>query len=79
MAYKSLLTVATRGDRCDLGITGAAAIATAHDAHLDILALGVDRTQVGYAYVGGSGVLLRRSKRITRVKRLGKWISNKPA
>lgn len=59
MAYKSLLTVATRGDRCDLGITGAAAIATAHDAHLDILALGVDVTQIGYSYVGSGAVILQ--------------------
>ena len=59
MAYKSLLTVATRGDRCDLGITGAAAIATAHDAHLDILALGVDVTQVGYSYVGSGALILQ--------------------
>lgn len=59
MAYKSLLTVATSAERCDLAITGAAALATAHDAHLDILALGVDRTQVGYSYVGSGAVILQ--------------------
>lgn len=59
MAYKSLLTVATRGDRCELAITGAAAIATAHDAHLDILALGVDVTQIGYSYIGSGAVILQ--------------------
>ena len=58
MAYKSLLTVATDPDRCDLAISGAARIALAHDAHLDILALGVDRTQVGYSYVGSGAVIL---------------------
>ena len=59
MAYKTLLTVATSAERCDLAITGAAALATAHDAHLDILALGVDRTQVGYSYVGSGAVILQ--------------------
>lgn len=59
MAYKTLLTIATSAERCDLAITGAAAIATAHDAHLDILALGVDRTQVGYSYVGSGAVILQ--------------------
>jgi len=59
MAYKSLLTVATRADRCELAITGAATLATAHDAHLDILALGVDVTQVGYSYVGSGAVILQ--------------------
>ena len=59
MAYKSLLTVATSAERCDLAITGAAALAAAHDAHLDILALGVDRTQVGYSYVGSGAVILQ--------------------
>ena len=59
MAYKTLLTVATSAERCDLAITGAAALAAAHDAHLDILALGVDRTQVGYSYVGSGAVILQ--------------------
>ncbi len=29
------------------------------DAHLDALALGVDRTQVGYSYVGSGAVILQ--------------------
>lgn len=59
MAYKSLLTVAVSADRADAAITGAAALATAHDAHLDILALGVDRTQIGYSYIGTGAVILQ--------------------
>lgn len=59
MAYKTLLTVATSADRTDVAITGAAALARAHDAHLDILALGVDRTQVGYSYIGTGAVILQ--------------------
>lgn len=59
MAYKTLLTIATSAEQCELAITGAASIAAAHDAHLDILALGVDRTQVGYSYVGSGAVILQ--------------------
>lgn len=59
MAYKTLLTVATSAERTDAAITGAAALAAANDAHLDILALGVDRTQVGYSYVGSGAVVLQ--------------------
>lgn len=59
MAYKTLLTVAVSATRTDAAITGAAALAAAHDAHLDILALGVDRTQIGYSYVGTGAVVLQ--------------------
>jgi len=59
MAYKTVLTVATNADRTDMAISGAAALAAAHDAHLDILALGVDRTQVGYSYIGTGAVILQ--------------------
>lgn len=59
MAYKTVLTVATSADRTDMAISGAAALAAAHDAHLDILALGVDRTQVGYSYIGTGAVILQ--------------------
>ena len=33
--------------------------ALAQDAHLDVLVLGVDRTQVGYSYIGGGAVLMQ--------------------
>lgn len=59
MAYKSIFTVVTSPDRAEAAITGAATLALAHDAHLDILALGVDRTQIGYSYVGSGAVVLQ--------------------
>lgn len=59
MSYKTILTVATQADRADAAITGGAVLAAAHDAHLDILALGVDRTQVGYSYIGSGAVILQ--------------------
>ena len=59
MAYKTLLTVATNLERVSSTITAAAQLCAAHDAHLDILALGVDKTQVGYSYVGTGAVILQ--------------------
>lgn len=59
MTYRSLLTVVTHPGGAEAAITGAAALALAHDAHLDILALGVDRTQIGYSYVGSGAVVMQ--------------------
>lgn len=58
MAYKSLLTIATAPVGLDPTVTAAAQIAAGMDAHLDALALGVDRTQVGYSYVGSGAVVI---------------------
>jgi nucleotide-binding universal stress UspA family protein len=59
MAYKTILTVITGTDRANVTITAAANLCQSHDAHLDVLALGVDRTQVGYSYVGSGAVVLQ--------------------
>lgn len=59
MAYKSLTTFVTSAEEAADCITAAARLALELDAHLDILALGVDRTQMGYSYVGGGAVLLQ--------------------
>ncbi len=58
MAYKSLLTVATSTQGLLPVVSAAAQIAISNDAHLDALALGVDRTQVGYSYVGSGAVMI---------------------
>lgn len=58
MAYKSLLTIATSPEGVLGTITAAGQIAQAMDAHLDALGLGVDRTQVGYSYVGSGAVVI---------------------
>jgi nucleotide-binding universal stress UspA family protein len=58
MAYKSLLTVAAATEGVAATVTAAAQLAQATDAHLDALALGVDRTQVGYSYVGSGAVVI---------------------
>lgn len=58
MAYKSLLTVATSVQGLLAPVTAASALAIRGDAHLDALALGVDRTQIGYSYVGTGAVMI---------------------
>jgi nucleotide-binding universal stress UspA family protein len=61
MAYRSLLTVATAPEGVAPAVPAAARLAGQLDAHLDVLALGVDHTQIGYSYVGlgvGSGAVL---------------------
>lgn len=59
MGYKSLLTVTTDPKAAPIQVSAAALLAQAQDAHLDALALGVDRTQVGYSYVGIGAVVLQ--------------------
>ena len=56
MAYKSLLTVITDTGIAKPALERAVAIAHAEDAHLDVLCIGVDRTQTGYYYAGASAV-----------------------
>jgi nucleotide-binding universal stress UspA family protein len=58
MAYKSLLTVAASSEGLLPVVTAAAGLATRADAHLDALALGVDRTQIGYSYAGTGAVMI---------------------
>jgi nucleotide-binding universal stress UspA family protein len=58
MTYKTILTILTNPAEAELTISSAARLARIHDAHLDILALGVDRTQVGYAYLGAGAVMI---------------------
>lgn len=59
MAYKSILSVATNAALIPTTVAAAAKICAQNDAHLDVLALGVDRTQVGYSYVGAGAAMLQ--------------------
>lgn len=59
MAYKSLLTIAASPEAAARAVDAAGMIARKMDAHLDALGLGVDRTQVGYSYVGSGAVILQ--------------------
>lgn len=59
MDYKTILTVLTNPADAKLAISAAARLARAQDAHLDVLVLGVDRTQMGYSYIGTGAVLMQ--------------------
>jgi nucleotide-binding universal stress UspA family protein len=53
MAYKTILTVLSSPAQIPL-LDDAAALAVREDAHLDILCIGVDNSQVGYYFPGGT-------------------------
>jgi nucleotide-binding universal stress UspA family protein len=58
MAYKTLLTIATSTHHLQATVAAAATLAIQMDAHLDLVALGVDRTQVGYSFIGSGAVMV---------------------
>ena len=57
MAYKTLLTVLTSLDGVEAALAAATEIARREAAHLDVLCLGIDRTQAGYYYAGATVML----------------------
>lgn len=59
MAYKSILTICADSTRAPQTFATAASLAIAQDGHLDALALGVDRAQLGYSYIGASAVVMQ--------------------
>jgi nucleotide-binding universal stress UspA family protein len=59
MAYKSILTVLNFLPDVAGTIASASRLARAQDAHLDILVLGIDRTQLGYSYLGSGAELMQ--------------------
>ena len=61
MTYNSLFTVLTDESLVDEALAHAMACATEHDAHLDVLCLGVDRSQSGYYYAGASAIVLQET------------------
>ncbi|MEO8242173.1 MAG: universal stress protein [bacterium] len=61
MWFKSILVVVTNPDQAEAAITAGARLALLNDGHLDVLALGVDHTQLGYSYIGAGAVLTELS------------------
>ena len=61
MTYNCLFTVLTDETLIDATLAHAVAAAKAHDAHLDVLCLGVDRSQTGYYYAGASAIVLQET------------------
>lgn len=66
MQFKSLLTVLTdkafANDVLDQGV----ALAEANESHLDVMCMGVDRSQTGYYYAGANAMVLQET--ITRAQ-----------
>lgn len=58
MSYSSILTVVTHGEGALRGLDAAMALAAAYDAHLEVLAVGIDRSVQGFAYAEMSASLL---------------------
>lgn len=58
MTYSSILTIVTHGEGALRALDTAIALATAHDAHLEVLAIGIDRSVQGFAYAEMSATLL---------------------
>jgi len=61
MTFKSILVTVTGPAQAEAAIAAGAELAMAQDGHLDVLALGVDHVQLGYAYIGAGAVLTEMS------------------
>lgn len=66
MSYKSLLSVLTDEALVGPVLAQATALTRANDGHLDVLCMGVDRSQTGYYYAGANAMILQES--ITRAQ-----------
>jgi nucleotide-binding universal stress UspA family protein len=61
MSFKTLLTILTDPAKVTEILDSSVRLAEREDAHLDVLSLGIDRTQLGYSYIGGAAVLAQVS------------------
>lgn len=59
MSLKSISTIISDESLAAPVIDAAAAVAATHDAHLDVLCLGVDRSQMEYYYAGANAAILQ--------------------
>jgi len=66
MAYKNIFTVLTNTEFVAPVLEQGIALARSNDAHLEVLCLGVDRTQTGFYYAGANAMVLQET--ITRAQ-----------
>lgn len=59
MAYKSLLTIVTDQSAALPTLAAAISVARREDAHLQVLCLGFDHSQIGYYYLAAGAVVLQ--------------------
>lgn len=61
MSYKTILTVLTDAETGKTALTAAIDLARRDGAHLDVLCLGVDRTEPGAYYAGANAIILQEN------------------
>ena len=61
MSFKTILAVVTDQAHLTETLSQAISMASALDAHLDVLCIGVDRTQTGYYYAGMNAAILQET------------------
>ncbi|MCB2110570.1 MAG: universal stress protein [Defluviimonas sp.] len=61
MAFKSILTFVSGPGGAGNHLDAAIELARREDAHLDVLAVGIDHTQTGYYYAGASAILTQEA------------------
>lgn len=59
MAYRSITTVITDAEVSASALRAAMTLAEREDAHLDVICLGLDRTQPGFYYAGATAVVMQ--------------------
>ena len=57
MAYKSILTILTEPNENAAVLNAAVAFAEGSGAHLEVLCLGIDRTQTGYYFAVATALM----------------------
>ncbi len=61
MGYKTVLTIVTSAETAMQAIEAGTAIARREGGHLDVLCVGIDRTQTGYYYAGANAMILQET------------------
>lgn len=59
MAYKTIATVMTDAELDAAALAAAVKIAHQEEAHLDVICLGLDRTQPGFYYAGANAMIIQ--------------------
>ncbi len=59
MKYCTVTTIVTDTTHCKGSLEAAKVIAAQHDAHLEVLCLGIDRSQQGFYYAGASAMVVQ--------------------
>ncbi len=79
MSYKTILTIVTNDATAPQALAAATAVARREAGHLDILCIGIDRTQTGYYYAGANALILQETleRAQTDAEALGKLVKER--